>query len=187
MTESLPVAASPGPGPVPGGRRQGGFTLLEIMIALAILAVGAVCVLTTFAAALALHMKRESDVRMARVMEETRTEAQTAWDAWNPTKAFPFPPDLKEAAFSRDPALSYSIVFAPVSGQPAGPEGVTAGAKAIVRVRREGDPPDRVRTLEFLLVRSGFSAAERKTSVSYEQERKADKLKTNEPGKSGPR
>jgi hypothetical protein len=120
-------------------------------------------------------------------MEETRTEAQTAWDAWNPTKALPCPPDLKEAAFSRDPSLSYSIAFVPVSGQPAGPEGVTAGAKAVVRVRREGDPPDRVRTMEFFLVRSGFSAAEKKTSVSYEQERKADKLKTNEPGKSAPR
>ena len=47
------------------------------LIALAILAVGAVCVLSTFAAALALHMRRETDVRTARVMEEARIEAQS--------------------------------------------------------------------------------------------------------------
>jgi len=180
MTESRPVPPLP-------RRREGGFTLLEIMIALAILAVGAVCVLSTFAAALALHMRRESDVRMARVMEESRTEAQTAWDAWSPTKAAPIPPDLKDVAFSRDASLSYSITFVPVSGQPAGPEGVTAGAKAIVRVLREGDPPEKSRKMEFFLIRSGFSAAEKKTSVSYDQEKALDKLKTNDPGKSSPR
>ena len=180
MTESRPV-------PPPPRRREGGFTLLEIMISLAILAVGAVCVLTTFAAALALHMRRESDVRTARVMEESRTEAQTAWDAWSPTRAAPYPPDLKDLAYSRDASLSYSITYVPVSGQPAGPDGVTAGVKAIARVHREGDPPEKVRKMEFFLVRSGFSAAEKKTSVSYEQEKRADKLKTKDAGESSPR
>jgi prepilin-type N-terminal cleavage/methylation domain-containing protein len=171
----------------PRAGRQGGFTLLEIMIALAILAVGAVCVLSTFAAALALHMRRESDVRMARVMEESRTEAQAAWDAWSPTKASPLPPDLKEQVYSRDTALTYSVTFVPVSGQPAGPAGVTVGVKAVVKVLREGEPPERAKSREFFLIRSGFSEAERKTSVSYEEEKKADKLKTKEGGKSTPK
>jgi prepilin-type N-terminal cleavage/methylation domain-containing protein len=177
--------------PPPAPRRERswerGFTLLEIMIALAILAVGAVCVLTTFATALALHMRRESDVRMARIMEESRTEAQTAWDAWSPSKAAPFPPDMKDMAYGRDPSLSYSITFVPVSGQPSGPQGVTGGVKAVVRVAREGDPPDRERKMEFFLVRTGFSAAEKKASVSYDAERRADRLKTKEPGKTTPR
>ena len=177
MTESLPVPS----------RRERGFTLLEIMIALAVLAVGAVCVLSTFAAALALHMRREADVRMARVMEESRTEAQVAWDAWTPTKSAPLPPDVKEAPWARDPSLLYSITFQPVSGQPAGPDGITGGAKAVVRVLREGAPAARAKTMEFFLVRGSFSAAERKTSVSWDQERKLNKMKKTDPGESGPR
>jgi prepilin-type N-terminal cleavage/methylation domain-containing protein len=185
MTEPLPrPPVLPLP---PPARRQGGFTLLEIMIALAILAVGAVCVLSTFAAALALHMRRESDVRMARVMEESRTEAQAAWDAWSPSREAPLPPDLKDLAYSRDTSLSYSIIFAPVSGQPAGPAGVTGGVKAVVRVHREGDPADKVRSMEFFLVRSGFSAAEKKGSVTYEMERAADKMKKTDPSERSPR
>ena len=77
------------------GRRrrcgERGFTLLEIMIALAILAVGVVCVLSTFAAAIALHLRRESDVRTARVLEEARVEAQEAWDAYKPPKSGTLP------------------------------------------------------------------------------------------------
>jgi len=173
----------------PGIRRgsQRGFTLLEIMIALAILAVGSVCVLSTFAAALALHLRREGDVRTARVMEEARHEAQTAWDAWTPTKARPFPPDMKDVAFSRDTSLYYSVSFQPVSGQPSGPEGTSVGVKAAIRVLRDGDPAGKARTMDFFLVRTGFRPSDKKESVTYEQEKKADKMKKNDPAEKGPR
>ena len=119
-------------------RREGGFTLLEIMIALAILAVGAICVLSTFAAAIALHMRREDDVRLARVIDEARSEAQITWNTWNSTKDHPLPPAVEGQVFSRDPAVSYSISFELIEGQPRGLDGSANGAAARVVVVREG-------------------------------------------------
>jgi prepilin-type N-terminal cleavage/methylation domain-containing protein len=166
-------------------RPENGFTLLEIMIALAVLAVGAICILSTFAAALALHMRREADVRTARVMEEARIEAQNAWDNWAPSKARPFPPALPDLVYSRDVNLGYSITYEAVPGQPALPDGNPGGVAAVVKVSRAGDAPERTRTYRILLVRSGFRAAERKESVTFEQEKEADKQKEKEKDSSG--
>jgi prepilin-type N-terminal cleavage/methylation domain-containing protein len=166
-------------------RTAGGFTLLEIMIALAIFAVGAICVLSTFAAALALHMKREADVRTARVMDEARNEAQNAWDAWKPAKDRPLPPPIKDAAYGRDPTVGYSIAFQTVAGQPLGPDGLPGGIAAIVTVSRDGDPPGRTKVMKFFLLRSGFRASERKESMTYEQEKDAEKSKEKDQGSSG--
>ncbi len=172
----------------PGTRRHGpaaGFTLLEIMIALAIFAVGAICVLSTFAAALALHMRREADVRMARVMDEARNEAQNAWDSWTPTKERPLPPSIKDATYGRDLSIGYSISFQTVAGQPLGPDGLPGGIAAVVTVSRDGDPPGRTKVMRFFLLRSGFRAAEMKQSLTYDQERDADKANDSDKGSSG--
>jgi prepilin-type N-terminal cleavage/methylation domain-containing protein len=165
--------------------RERGFTLLEIMIALAILAVGAMCVLATFAAALGLHMRREADVRTARVMEEARIEAQNAWDNWTPSKGRPFPPAVTDMVYSRDVNLGYSISFEGVPGQPATPDNSPGGVAAVVKVSRAGEPPEKARQMRVFLVRSGFRAAERKESLTYEQEKEADKQKEKEQQSSG--
>lgn len=160
-------------------RAQSGFTLLEIMIALAILAVGAVCVLSTFAAAIALHMRREDDVRMTRVMEEARTEALLAWNSWESTKEKPLPPPIKDQPFSRDPAVSYSISFELIEGQPTGLDGSANGAAALVQVRREGR--DRPRELRVYLSRSELRPADFRRSWTYDQEKKASEAKKYDP------
>jgi prepilin-type N-terminal cleavage/methylation domain-containing protein len=186
-----PLLASSGPASLPGraGRsgREGGFTLLEIMVALAIFAVGAVCVLSTFAAALALHLRRESSVQGARVLEEARHEAQSAWDAWDGGKAAPLPPPLKALPFSRDPTLTYSVTFEAVPGQPQGPEGTSSGAMAVVRVERGTD--EKVKALEqrLFLVRGRPTAREMKESVTFEREQKEEKERRSDPAEKKPK
>jgi len=164
----------------PSGRREGGFTLLEIMIALALFAVGAVCVLSTFAAAIALHLKREGDVRAARVLEEARAMAQDDWDAWQPSKRNPFPPVRKGQPSARDPSVTFSVAYGPLQGQPAGIDGLPSGASATVVITTGGDA-QRVREFQTFLVRSGPRAAELKESMTFEMEKRLEKMKKNDP------
>jgi prepilin-type N-terminal cleavage/methylation domain-containing protein len=164
-------------------RTERGFTLLEIMIALAILAVGAVCVLSTFAAAIALHLRRESDVRTARVLEEARVEAQEAWDAYKPPKPGTLPPPLKDLTYNRDPNFTYSVTFEPVDGQPVGADGRVGAVTALVRITREGEG-NRAREARIFLARSGIRPEDLKGSLTWEYEKKkAEKMKESDPSK----
>jgi prepilin-type N-terminal cleavage/methylation domain-containing protein len=167
----------------PGPRSERGFTLLEIMIALAILAVGAICVLSTFAAAIALHLRRESDVRTARVLEEARVEAQDAWDNYKPSKGGTLPPPLKDVTYNRDPNFTYSVTFEPVEGQPVGVDGHVGAIAAVVRITREGES-SRGREARIFLARSGIRPEDLKGSLTYETEKKkAEEMKTADPSK----
>ena len=161
---------------LPPPRREGGFTLLEIMVALAILAVGSVCVLATFATALALHMEREEKGRTVRVLDEAIGEAQAAWDAHRPTKDRPFPPAIRNVPYSRDPALAFSVAFERVEGLPLGLDGAPSGVLARITVVREGRG-DRPKEESMVLFRSGFRAEEMKDSLTFDQEKKDDKKK----------
>ena len=163
-------------------RTERGFTLLEIMIALAILAVGSICVLSTFAAAIALHMRRETDVRTARVLEEARVEAQAAWDLHKPGKGMDLPPPLKDLSYSRDPSFLYSVSFEGVSGQPVGVDGKTGAVTAVVRISREGESA-KGRESRIFLSRSGIRREDLKDSITYENEKKAEKMQEADPSK----
>jgi len=166
-----------------GRREDRGFTLLEIMIALAILAVGAVCVLSTFAAAIALHLRRESDVRTARVLEEARVEAQDVWDNHRPAKAGALPQPLKNISYNRDPNFSYSVTFEPVDGQPVGVDGRVGAVAAVVRIARDGEA-GRGREARIFLARSGIRPEDLKGSFTHETEmKKAEEMKTADPSK----
>jgi hypothetical protein len=152
------------------------------MIALAILAVGAVCVMSTFAAAIALHMRREDDIRSARVLEEARQEAQQAWDAWRPSGKQALPPPLENIAWGRDPNVAYSISFEAVPGQPLGLDGSPAGVNALVRVIREGqEARPRAREMRIFVVRSGFRAEDMKGSYTFDREKEQQKMKSQDP------
>ena len=162
-----------------GARVERGFTLLEIMIALALFAVGAVCVLSTFAAAIALHMRRESDVRSARVLEEARRVAQDDWDSYRPSKNAPVPPPRKGEPYSRDATVSYSIQYEAIAGQPKGLDDAPAGVGAVVKV--DYGHGTRPREFRAFLVRGGPRPGELKESFTWESEKRLQKMKKADP------
>lgn len=65
-------------------RKASGFTLLEVMVATSILAVGTVSVLAVFASAVGFANRRQSQAELAQVLEEARSEARSLVDAFRP-------------------------------------------------------------------------------------------------------
>jgi len=64
--------------------RTKGFTLIEVLIAMSILAVGATSILSIFVWALAFHTKRVEDNRLAAIYNHARAHAQAAFNAFDP-------------------------------------------------------------------------------------------------------
>jgi prepilin-type N-terminal cleavage/methylation domain-containing protein len=168
-------------------RGQRGFTLLEIMIALAVLAVGAMCVLSTFAAALALQMRREADVRAARVVAEAVDVAQSEWNRFTPARNTPFPEAIPETTYSRDPSVTFTVSFQPAEGLPQVGAGVQGGVWAVVTVVDGADSETgeggRVRQERVFLSKNGFAEKELTTSKSFEQEKKDETKEKYDPYK----
>lgn len=159
LPESVPAKAR---------RRQGGFTLLEIMIALAVLAVGAVCVLSTFAAAIALHVRRENAVRQRLVVEEATVEAQAVFDAHIASKGRELPPPIDNRTFSRDDLTGWSVTFVPVDGVDS-----RVAVRARIDIVEEDSRGRKKERVEWaFLDRAGVPAMELKTSESFEKEKK---------------
>jgi len=61
-----------------------GFTLIEVLIAMSILAVGATSILSIFVWALAFHTKRVEDNRLAGIFNHAKAHAQAAFNAFDP-------------------------------------------------------------------------------------------------------
>ena len=64
----------------------GGFTLLEVLMATVILAVGTTSVLVVFATAAGMASQRQVNLRREQVLDEARHYAQTVVDAFRPGK-----------------------------------------------------------------------------------------------------
>lgn len=67
-------------------RFQQGFTLLEVMIAMSILALGATSILSVFVAAVSFQTQRVEDNRLTELRNWARHHAQTQFDAFDPNK-----------------------------------------------------------------------------------------------------
>jgi prepilin-type N-terminal cleavage/methylation domain-containing protein len=63
---------------------QAGFTLLEVLIAMSILAVGATSVLSIFVWAISFHTKRVDENRLTQLYNHALTHAGIAWNAFDP-------------------------------------------------------------------------------------------------------
>jgi len=66
--------------------RQAGFTLLEVLIAMSILAVGATSVLSIFVWAISFHTKRVEENRITELYNHAIGHAQLAFNAFDPSR-----------------------------------------------------------------------------------------------------
>ncbi len=87
-------------------RAARGFTLLEVMIATGILAVGSISVILVLATAAGFASKRQGEQRLAEVVEEALGDARDEVDRFRPTKDDKLPggPPPTTAAKSGRPA-----------------------------------------------------------------------------------
>jgi prepilin-type N-terminal cleavage/methylation domain-containing protein len=72
-------------------RESGGFTLLEVLLATSLLAVGAVSVLVVLASAAGFAARRQTQQRLTQVLDEARNDARAIANAFRPSKDEPLP------------------------------------------------------------------------------------------------
>ena len=66
--------------------RSRGFTLLEVLIAMSILAVGATSILAVYLKAVQFATERKEQNRLTEIYNHAHTHAQSIFDAWDPAK-----------------------------------------------------------------------------------------------------
>lgn len=155
-----------------GGSGTGGFTLLEVLMATSLLAVGAVSVLVVLATAAGYASQRQAQQRLTQVLEEARNDARTMVNAFVPANDDKVPgkddepnDDVQSTLY---PGYSYRLGFAPVDAD------VPEAGFAVTVTVTFGDGLEHV---EDLVVGSdSVPDAEFSKSLTYELERegKAD-------------
>jgi len=101
-------------------RENSGFTLLEVMIAMSILALGATSILSVFVAAVSFQTERVEANRITELRNWARQHAQMAFDTFDPSQVEdgekPIPSkitvdltDPAEAANSTDPMVRSAV------------------------------------------------------------------------------
>lgn len=91
----------------------GGFTLLEVLLATVILAVGTTSVLVVFATAAGMASQRQVNLRREQVLDEARFAAQTMVDNFRPGKA----PAAAPAPKKGEKAVAVAFAPAKVEGK----------------------------------------------------------------------
>jgi prepilin-type N-terminal cleavage/methylation domain-containing protein len=112
-----------------------GFTLLEVLLATAIMAVGTTSVLVVIATAAGMASQRQVNVRREQVLDEARHDAQAIVDAFRPGRNTPVAPPAKGKSAKADTAarlapdkvdgkqstrfdgFNYDIAFSPIDRQ----------------------------------------------------------------------
>ena len=152
------------------GTSAAGFTLLEILIAMTILALGGVMVISLFAAAVAMQYDSVVDRHKAEILSEVVAETQRVMNAYEPEEGKPVPPPIERRAapqYARD--FEYSVTF---TAAPDVPEGEGAVAQIVLYYR--GNQLDPV---EHVLQRTVFTKAAREKLLSYERDKEAEAAK----------
>jgi len=96
----------------------GGFTLLEVMMATALLAVGSVSVMLVLASAAGFAGQRQTQQRLTQVLEEARNDARTRVNKFRPTDDLKTPGGedsrVEPKTSTLYPGFTYEMAFAPV-------------------------------------------------------------------------
>lgn len=178
-----------------GMRKSAGFTLLEVLLATGIMAVGTTSVLVVMATAVGMASQRQVNLRRAQVADEARDHAQTVLDGWNPAASAPAPapvkgPKTRAAAAptvtnapakvegkrsARYDGFAYDLAFEPKDKLV--PE---KGFDVTITVRYGGG--DLTHTTTTSMMSTVVRPEEFATSRTWEEERRglADQQKTNE-------
>lgn len=96
-------------------RRSRGFTLLEVMMATAVLAVGTISVLMVFGTALSFAHRRQGQQQLTQVLQEARADARALVNLYRPAAA----------VAGAKSATGKSAASASDSSTPAGAEAAT--------------------------------------------------------------
>ena len=170
-------------------RKQQGFTLLEVMIAMSILAIGSASILGTFVAAVRWQAMRVENNRITAIYNHARQHAEVLFNQFDPTavkEGEPLVPktviaDLAdpEALRSPDPQIReaadkfegfrYEIEF-------ESNEFAVAGSSVVVNIKiygLSGKLADSPLSMKEILTRSGTPVQEYWTSPSKERQSKA--------------
>lgn len=177
-------------------RREKGFTLLEVMIAMSILAVGATSILSVFVAAISFHTKRVEENRITEIYNHVKQHAEIAFETFDPTRLKPgerqlpkpilvdlndsasetSPDPMVQEAFRKFPGFKYEVRFEENRWAVSG-SSVVAN---ITIYRLSGSSDQAFRSKEFL-TRSGTPIHEFWTSPSMRERDKQGLDPTRRP------
>ena len=173
--------------------RQSGFTLLEVMIAMSILAVGATSILAIFVAALSFQTQRVEDNRITELYNFAREHAQISFNAWDPAQEAgdktkkKGPKEIKADlttyetaqesqdplvmhAFEKYPGFKYEVRWTPYDLA----VGDSSWVAHITIIRLSGQPDESVHWTKEVLTRSGVPVGEFFSSPVLERLTKDD-------------
>ena len=118
-----------------GRSREGGFTLMEILIAMTILVLGGVSVISLFAAAVSLQYDSVVNERKALILSDIVSEAQQVLNAHKPTKEQQNPPSIERKESATYQEFEYEVSFTRSQYIPPG-----EGAIATIRIYYRDQP-----------------------------------------------
>ena len=159
--------------PPNGGGAQDGFTLLEVLLATSLMAVGAISVLVVLASAAGYATQRRTQQSLTQVLEEARNHARAMANAHVPSKEQPLPGGKQAAVDPRSsslyPAFAYSLKFDHVDKSV--PE---AGYRVSVNVKYGvADGTEGIDKTETMVIASDtVPASEFERSITYDAQRK---------------
>jgi prepilin-type N-terminal cleavage/methylation domain-containing protein len=166
-------------------KAQKGFTLIEVLIAMSILAVGAASILSIFTWAVAFYQKRVEDNRLTGVYNHVVAHALARWNEFDPASVQPgqpkvppkivadlrgdVPPDTTDPmildAWQKYRGFQYTITFEESDLFPANGQTVVAD----IEIRGLSGERDEASSHKFVLSRTNAPLAERFRSPSLEE------------------